>query len=621
VKKPFVLPFVLLAVLFICGHVLAQTQQQAIPNSFFGQHVNNPTLNGESSYPVQVTYGELRNWDVYLVSWPDIEPTCAASGPNPGDQCFTRNGQSTWGPLQTELEAVMSAGVTNVMFTLSRTPSWAVTANQKLDSNCNYYRGAGSIYDGACYAPILPLVNGTDYQLKADGTGEDLTWRNWVGAVATYVNGSTWCGSTCAKVKYWEIWNEFTRNSLNQNTADPHNTPPKVSWFTSTDSTNGCTNGPCPTIDQLIRMTEDARCVITGQGTVDNYPNAGDHTSCADLHTSHGWPGPIDTTAEIVQPSVTYPSEPDSLNSLQCYLYCGTTAGEAACTAWNKTPQCANSWPNAASAVDILNFHGYTEPPPPYSQNPEEFFSSSSSSEWGSISKFEGKLQGQDANKPLWMGEGSFGNTFQNSSNWWQDEYAQGGYVAKYFAALWSNFPSTNGCSWTGTGAQVCQQAFWYGYDHDVTVNNSGWKAGSFGALYCPGKSQAGYCGSGPPNYTPFLITPQTTMWDVAVGWLTGAVPTASPFCNNDTTSGRTVWHCDFTKGSTHYSMVWDNTNAGPGVNCSSTSYPSPLICGNTQYPVPSQFAGGSWVDLGPTFYDPLGAFVTIGLNPILLVK
>jgi hypothetical protein len=76
VKKSLVV-FVLLAVLLICGHVLAQTQQQAIPSSFFGQHVNNPTYTGQSSYPVQVTYGELRNWDVYKVSWPDIE-TCAA---------------------------------------------------------------------------------------------------------------------------------------------------------------------------------------------------------------------------------------------------------------------------------------------------------------------------------------------------------------------------------------------------------------------------------------------------------------------------------------------------------------------------------------------------------------
>jgi hypothetical protein len=140
VKKPLVV-FVLLTTLFICGPALTQTQQQAIPNTFFGQHVNNPTYNGQSSYPVQVTYGELRNWDVYKVSWPDIE-TCAATTPSPGDSCFGSG--ANFKPLQTELEAVMSAGVDNVMFTLSRTPSWAVTSNQASDSNCNYYRLAPS---------------------------------------------------------------------------------------------------------------------------------------------------------------------------------------------------------------------------------------------------------------------------------------------------------------------------------------------------------------------------------------------------------------------------------------------------------------------------------------------
>jgi hypothetical protein len=51
VKKPLVV-FVLLTALFTCGRVLAQAQQQAIPSSFFGLHVNNPTYNGETSYPV-----------------------------------------------------------------------------------------------------------------------------------------------------------------------------------------------------------------------------------------------------------------------------------------------------------------------------------------------------------------------------------------------------------------------------------------------------------------------------------------------------------------------------------------------------------------------------------------
>jgi hypothetical protein len=79
VKKPLVVFLALLAVLFTCGYALAQTQQPAIPSTFFGIHVNDPRITqNETSYPVQVTYGEFRNWDVYQVSWPDIE-TCEAA--------------------------------------------------------------------------------------------------------------------------------------------------------------------------------------------------------------------------------------------------------------------------------------------------------------------------------------------------------------------------------------------------------------------------------------------------------------------------------------------------------------------------------------------------------------
>jgi hypothetical protein len=82
-KKVFTLAggvsLILLAVLLSTAQALAQTQQPAIPSTFFGIHVNDPRITqNETSYPVQVTYGNFRNWDVYQVSWPDIE-TCEAA--------------------------------------------------------------------------------------------------------------------------------------------------------------------------------------------------------------------------------------------------------------------------------------------------------------------------------------------------------------------------------------------------------------------------------------------------------------------------------------------------------------------------------------------------------------
>ena len=288
-KKAVSIPILLLTV-FLCGHVLAQ--QQAIPSTFFGIHVNNPTIESrESSYPVQVTYGEFRNWDVYQVSWPDIEWCEAASG-DPNDNCFKNQTtkQSNFIPLRTELQSLSSAGVNNVMLTLSRTPAWAVTTAQAGDSNCNYYIN-GSQYHGACYAPNGTGVNG-DNHLAQNGTGDDLIWRNWVTAIATWVNSSTDCPN-CAHVKYWEIWNEFDRNSTS---GGDH-----PSWYAAQPS-SGCVT-PCPTPDQLIRMAQDARCIIVGAGYVDNYPNNGGHTACSSLGS--GWTIGIDPSAEIVQPSIT----------------------------------------------------------------------------------------------------------------------------------------------------------------------------------------------------------------------------------------------------------------------------------------------------------------------------
>jgi hypothetical protein len=94
-KKALAMLAFLLAALFSCEYVLAQTQQQEIPPSFFGIHVNNPRIadgGEETSYPLgyngpPLLYGEFRNWDVYQVSWPDIEK-CAAGSADPDDKCF-----------------------------------------------------------------------------------------------------------------------------------------------------------------------------------------------------------------------------------------------------------------------------------------------------------------------------------------------------------------------------------------------------------------------------------------------------------------------------------------------------------------------------------------------------
>ncbi len=588
---------VLLVVILGGAQAIAQTQQPAIPSTFFGIHVNNPTITtGETSYPVQVTYGNFRNWDVYQVSWPDIELCEAATG-SPGDKCFHQNHNaslpSNFIPLTTELQDLNSASVGNVMLTLSRTPWWAVTTAQWGDTNCNYYDpNHPQQYGGACYAPNGP--SGENH-LNQDGTGDDLIWRNWVTAIATWVSNSTDCPN-CANVKYWEIWNEFDRN--NPNTA-------AVSWYARTGLSGACTLAPCPTPDQLMRMTEDAECIIKGTGTIDNYPNAGNHTPCGSLGS--GWTvGIIGSSAEIVASSIS-DSGPAQATALECSLYC-----DSACTSWYGS-SCVNTngWPHLASDVDIIDYHFYAP-----INNPEDH----------ATTHIRAVLQTQELKKPLWVGEGSWRDTLQ-TGQYWTDPYAQGGFAARWLASVWSQTaPVSGGCSWS---TQVCQQAFWYGYDYDTQTANSGYTPSEVAPLYCPGAMAHGSCDNGGfsgQNLTAALIQPTATMYSTSVSWLTGASPSNSTFCSLAAGSS-SIWHCDFTKGGTNYSMVWDNSYAsaekGQTTYCANTFPTNPYVCGNTPYTVPTtpvNFVGGEWQDLNPiTFYN-LGTTVPIGLNPILLI-
>src|SRR5262249_14175754 len=86
----------------------------SIPAAFMGMHVNRL-----ASYRLKVPYGTSRGW-ASGAQWPNPEK-CAAQSGDPADPCFT------WSTLAAQPADVKAAGVNEVMFTLSRTPPWAVT--------------------------------------------------------------------------------------------------------------------------------------------------------------------------------------------------------------------------------------------------------------------------------------------------------------------------------------------------------------------------------------------------------------------------------------------------------------------------------------------------------------
>jgi len=335
-----------------------------IPSSFFGLQVNQL-----SSYPLKVPYGAFRGWDSGQANWPDLEP-CKATTGDPANSCFN------WAHLDEELANVKKAGVNEVFYTLSRTPPWASPNSD--EPGCSYYR-LGPQYHGACHTPS---------DLNDDGSGENLIWKNWVTAIARHVNDPAY-RQTHAHINAWEMWNEFNLQT----------------------SFRGSFN-------QLVRLAEDTRCIITGKGTIHNVPSAGKSVPC----TAKA----IDPDALIVSPSVTSPMAVFALGN---FLYCD-----------HKPRTTCTTGDAGAEAVDVIDVHIYTRNGTPEGVADRQ------------LPKLRSILRPAELAKPVWNGEGSWGPPIQ-ASLWGRDAYARAGYIPRYFAMLWSSGVT---------------ESFWYGYDFPV---------------------------------------------------------------------------------------------------------------------------------------------------------
>jgi len=138
----------------------------------------------------------------------------------------TGDGSYNWTTLDGYVSDALAHDV-DLLYNLARTPTWA---SSKPNDNSCAYDSADQGGPGQCDAPN---------DLNADGTGSDAHWIKWVSAVAARYKG---------RIKYYEIWNEFNTNGI---------------W------------SPNNTLQQLVRMEQDARCVVEGppQGLTCN-PNS-----------------------------------------------------------------------------------------------------------------------------------------------------------------------------------------------------------------------------------------------------------------------------------------------------------------------------------------------------------
>ena len=506
-----------------------------IPKSYFGMHNQ-----GYRNWPLHSSYGSYRIWDASGSpgsQWSEVH-TCAS--PHTASQCQADPTLTTltWTTLDAYLSGIKSqAGAgAQVLYTLSRTPAWASAGTT--DTNCRY-SGAET---ASCYPPV---------NLNQDGSGSNNIWDYWVTQIATHVKNT----SADAQITTWEPWNEFGASpTLGYGYSSTNAASYKGTWA------------------QLLRMTEDLRCIIKGVGTIHNYPSSGSSTACATyLAALPSWSShaAINSSALISTPSGSPdPQYPAVLRAEQNFLYCNHSPTNDVPLGSPSSTSC--TWSGGASwgsaAVDVINFHFYENGA---GYTPETVGA------WVSTIESSGYLSSADQAKPLISGEGSdieSGSGVGGSPVFGaSDPYAEMGAVARFMALYWSYGIS---------------QIYWYAYNlYSVLWNGS--------ALTQPG-----------------------TAWNTAYGWLVGSTPVNAPFCS---TVG-TVYTCALKEANGKPAeLVWDS-KFGPGGNTAPSvcsTYANPIICGNESYTVPGTYSA-DWIDLNGTSHA-FSPAVTIGAVPILL--
>jgi hypothetical protein len=279
---------------------------EPVPATFFGLHINH----APSKWP-PFAFGSYRFWDDGA-RWQLIE---------------TAPDRFEWKVLDYWIEKISSHGVKDVAYPIGGSPPWAVDVQG--GENCDYGTPgrARSPGPGFCKPPR---------DLNSDGTGSNLIWRKAVTAIGEHFQKSP------VRVSNWEVWQEFIRRGGENLTA---------AWI----GTN----------QQLVRLSEDTRCIVTGRGRVTET-----NETCEQVLRTVGRKEPLDPDSIIVSPS-----------------------GGLGLKVW--VQRFAEYWetPGAAESSDVVGLHLYPS-------QPEEIFD-----------RFEAwhtTLPKAVAAKPIWLTEGGW---------------------------------------------------------------------------------------------------------------------------------------------------------------------------------------------------------------------
>lgn len=283
-------------VLFFCiftlqllGQATVNTTTTVIPKTFFGLHYKKA-----NPFPTS-KFGTLRLWDS-LTRWQLLEPTTS------GTYVFT--------DLDAYLQLMRTHGINDVLLTLSATPKWI--SSDPSNATCQY----NTTNTGSCGVPTDIAASCTNVNTlnncdgKTDGTNQE--WRNFIYNLGTHIEGLD--TNTYQPVTSFEVWNEFTDLS--------------ATIYAAWEGTNAFAS----TQPQLVRMAQDANCILTGRGTITSQGNA----ACT--------AGNMGVTAVGVLPGVTV-TTPDAV----------MTAPDS--TLWGQYIATTG----ALDSVDIAAVHAYTQ--------------------------------------------------------------------------------------------------------------------------------------------------------------------------------------------------------------------------------------------------------------------
>ena len=456
-----------------------------LDGTFFGMHLHYATS------PVPSTMDAAgRIWDSNAAQWPNLN---------------TGSGKFVWGALDAVLASYKTAGINDVIYTLWRVPKWA--SSNPTDATCDY-ANLGANYTGECDLP-------TD--LNPDGTGSDFIWRDWVQNIAQHVNDPGYL-QTHVKISYWEACNECYRS-------------PKLDPGYGTGGAAAAYKG---TYNQLIRMMQDARCIIIGNP---DDPITALGTTCGQA----GYPViGIDPQAKMVMPSANPiqngKNNPPYPQVMQNILYC-TCAGNS-CSA---SPGDCTTGSAGSKAIDLVSVHIY---PNSTAYTPEAIP--------GQMAYLKTFLQPQDLAKPFWSDEGGWGKNAAAAQIGNGDPDLEAAWIARFHIMVW---------------ASGVQRVYWYEWDN-----------AAYGTLWSPTTMPNGVSDCTAPFTAGYLCTAGTAYQQVH-NWLVGSTLT------NCSAAG-TVWTCNLTQANGSAAQIlWDTSQT-----CSSGS------CGTIQRSVSANF--NTYMDL-----------------------